>query len=133
MLEGWGVRPWNWEFSTGIQQEIIPRLSASVGYFRRIYGNFNVQDNEALSRADFTEFSVVVPTDARLALSGQTINGIYDQNRVVVEPQHHQAGIRLRQAALALERRGLLDRHAAAEWRAAAGRSEHRQDDERHL
>jgi hypothetical protein len=55
-----------------------------VAYFRRIYGNFNVQDNEALSRSDFTEFSVVVPTDARLALSGQTINGVYDQNRAVV-------------------------------------------------
>jgi hypothetical protein len=84
MLEGWGVRGWNWEFSTGVQQEIIPRLSASVGYFRRVYGNFNVVDNEALSRSDFTEFSVVVPTDARLALSGQTIGGIYDQNRAVV-------------------------------------------------
>jgi hypothetical protein len=84
VLEGWGVRPWNWEFSAGVQHEIIPRLSASVGYFRRIFGNFNVLDNEALSRSDFTEYSVVVPTDARLALSGQTISGIYDQNRPVV-------------------------------------------------
>jgi len=84
MLDGWGVRPWNWEFSTGVQHEIIPRLSASVGYFRRIYGNFNVLDNEALSRSDFTEYSVVVPTDSRLELSGQTISGIYDQNRAVV-------------------------------------------------
>jgi hypothetical protein len=84
VLEGWGVRPWNWEFSAGVQHEIIPRLSASVAYFRRIFGNFNVQDNEALSRSDFTEFSVVVPTDSRLALSGQTLGGIYDQNRAVV-------------------------------------------------
>jgi len=84
VLEGWGVRPWNWEFSTSVQHEIIPRLSASVGYFRRVYGNFNVQDNEALSRSDFTEFSVVVPTDPRLPLSGQTLGGIYDQNRAVV-------------------------------------------------
>jgi hypothetical protein len=84
VLEGWGVRPWNWEFSAGVQHEIIPRLSASVGYFRRVFGNFNVQDNEALSRSDFTEYSVVVPTDPRLALSGQTLGGIYDQNRAVV-------------------------------------------------
>ncbi len=84
MLDGWGVRGWNWEFSGGVQHEIIPRLSASVGYFRRVYGNFNLLDNEALSRSDFTEFSVVAPTDARLELSGQTIGGIFDQNRAVV-------------------------------------------------
>jgi len=46
-----------------------------------------VQDNEALSRADFTEYSVVVPTDERLPLSGQTIPGIYDQNASVVNRQ----------------------------------------------
>jgi hypothetical protein len=84
VLNGWGVRPWNWEFSAGVQHEIIPRLSASVSYFRRVYGNFNLQDNEALGPADFTEFSVTVPTDPRLALSGQTIGGIFDQNRAVV-------------------------------------------------
>ena len=83
VLEGWGVRPWNWEFSAGVQHEIVPRLSASVGYFRRVFGNFNVLDNEALSRSDYTEFSVVVPTDPRLALSGQTLGRIYDQNRAV--------------------------------------------------
>jgi carboxypeptidase family protein len=83
MLEGWGVRGWNWEFSGGVQHEIIPRLSASVGYYRRVYGNFNVVDNEALSPSDFTQYSVVAPTDSRLALSGQTIGGIFDQNRAV--------------------------------------------------
>jgi hypothetical protein len=84
IMEGWGVRPWNWEFSTGVQQELMPRLSVSVGYFRRVAGNFFIQDNEALSAADFTQYSVVAPsTDSRLPTSGQTIAGFYDQNRVV--------------------------------------------------
>jgi hypothetical protein len=84
ILNGWGVRPWNWEFSAGIQHEIVPRLSASFGYFRRAYGNFHITDNEALSGSDFTEFSVTVPNDPRLSNAGQTIGGIYDQNAIVV-------------------------------------------------
>jgi hypothetical protein len=83
IMEGWGVRPYNYEFSAGIQQELLPRVSASVGYFSRVYGNFMVQDNENLSRADFTEYSIVVPTDARLPNSGQTVRGIYDPNILV--------------------------------------------------
>jgi hypothetical protein len=87
ILTGWGTRPWNWEFSVGVQQEVLPRMSVSAGYFRRVQGNFNVQDNEALSPSDFTQFSVAVPTDARLPLSGQTISGVYDQNASVVNRQ----------------------------------------------
>ena len=87
ILEGWGKRPWNWEFSGGLQQELLPRLSLTFGYFRRVQGNFYVLDNEALSPADFTQYSVVVPTDARLPLSGQTLSGIYDQNRAVTNRQ----------------------------------------------
>jgi hypothetical protein len=85
ILDGWGVRPWNWEFSAGIQQEILPRLSASVAYFRRVNGNFQITDNEALGRADFTGYSVTAPsTDNRLPTAGQTVGGFFDQNQIVV-------------------------------------------------
>jgi hypothetical protein len=84
ILNGWGERPWNWEFSASIQQEIVPRLSATFGYFRRVAGNFFVNDNEALAATDFTGYSVVAPTtDARLPTAGQTISGFVDQNRAV--------------------------------------------------
>jgi hypothetical protein len=82
-MEGWGVRPWNWEFSAGIQHEIVPRLSASFGYFRRVYGNFYVTDNEALTAASFTQYSVIVPNDSRLSNAGQTISGFNDVNSIV--------------------------------------------------
>src|SRR5256886_1873143 len=84
ILNGWGVRPSNWEFSVGAQHELLPRVSASVGYFRRIGGNFSVVDNEALGRGDFTEYGVVYPsTDTRLPNAGQTLGGIFDPNAIV--------------------------------------------------
>jgi hypothetical protein len=83
IMEGWGVRPWNWEFSTGIQHEIVPRLSATVGYFRRVGGNFHITDNELAGPGDYTPFSVVVPNDARLDNAGQTISGLFDPNGVL--------------------------------------------------
>jgi len=78
-LRGWHVRPSNWEFSGGVQHEIIPRLSANVSYFRRVAANFTVTDNTLVSPADFRPYRMTVPTDARLPNSGQTIE-LFDVN-----------------------------------------------------
>lgn len=78
ILNGWGVRPWNWEFSVGVQHELVPRVSLNVAYFRRIGGNFHVTDNELVSPSDYDEYFVTVPVDSRLPDSGGTITGLYD-------------------------------------------------------
>lgn len=44
-ITGWGKRPFNWEFASSVQQQILPRVSVEAGYFRRWYGNFGVTDN----------------------------------------------------------------------------------------
>jgi hypothetical protein len=79
IISGWGIRPYNWEFSASVQREVISRVGVTVGYFRRWYGNFVATDNLALAPGDFNSFSVVVPADSRLPDGGgQTISGLYN-------------------------------------------------------
>jgi hypothetical protein len=78
LTAGWGHRPSNWEFSAGVQHEIVPRVALDVGYFRRVWKNFQVTDNLLVGPEDFTQFSLTVPTDARLSTSGQTLTGLYN-------------------------------------------------------
>ena len=78
LISGWNNRTTNWEFTTSVQHELARGVAIDVGYFRRIWANFQVTDNLATTAADYTQFSVVVPTDGRLSTSGQTITGLFD-------------------------------------------------------
>jgi hypothetical protein len=81
ILSGFGQRGFNWEFSTGVQQEIMPRVSVDIGFFRRWYGNQLVTDNRAVTPADFTQFSLTAPTDPRLPGGGAyPVSGLYNLN-----------------------------------------------------
>jgi hypothetical protein len=78
-VTGYGVRPYNWGLGISVQQEVAPRVSVNVGYFRNWWGNWYVVDNRATSLADYTPFSINAPVDPRLpGGGGQTINGLYN-------------------------------------------------------
>ena len=79
VLEGWGVRPYNWSVSAGVQHQIADGASIDVGYFRRWYGNFNVVDNQLVGPEDYDPFCITAPrNDARLPNAGEEICGFYD-------------------------------------------------------
>ena len=92
VLNGWGSRPYQWEFSASVQHELRPRLSMDVGYFRRWFGNFGITDNLNIRPGDYGSFSVTAPADARLPDGGgYTTSGFYDLNpdKVAVAPNNY--------------------------------------------
>ena len=78
---GWGKRQYDWEFATSVQQQVLPRVSVEVGYFRRWYGNFGVTDNLSQAAADFDSFCITAPVDSRLPGGGANqFCGLYNVN-----------------------------------------------------
>jgi hypothetical protein len=81
VLNGWGARPYQWEFSASMQRQLTRGVSLDVGYFRRWYGNFGVTDNLNLTPSDFDTFSLTTPLDSRLpAGGGYVVGGFRDLN-----------------------------------------------------
>jgi len=62
IVTGWGVRPYNWEFQTSIQQQVAPRVSVYAGYARRWFGNFFATQNTAVTNASYTPYCIGIPT-----------------------------------------------------------------------
>jgi hypothetical protein len=81
VLHGWNSRAYNWAFSTEVEQVLTPDLGMSLGYFRRIYGNFIAKDNLATTASDYTKWSYTAPVDSRLPNGGgYLVDGMYDLN-----------------------------------------------------
>ena len=81
LLSGWGVRPYDWQFSASVQQELLPRVSAEIGYSRRSWGNFTVTDNRAIGPQDFDTYTFTAPSDPRLPENGQPVSYYLRNNR----------------------------------------------------
>ena len=62
---GWGNRQSNWEITASIQQELTAGLSLDVGYFRRSWINFYVEDDRMLDISNFDVWTAEVPQGLR--------------------------------------------------------------------
>ncbi len=79
LIGGWGTRTYNWEMGVSVQQELLPRLGVTAGYFRRSFGNFYTSNNRLTTTADYTPFSITAPVDPRLpGGGGGTVAGLYN-------------------------------------------------------
>ena len=79
ILNGWGIRPSDWNFGVSLEHQIYPRASVTVAYTRRSFQSFSVVDNLALQASDLTPFSIVAPSDRRLpGGGGYLVSGLYD-------------------------------------------------------
>jgi hypothetical protein len=70
VLQGWNKRNWDWQFSAGIQHQLVQRVSLDVNYSRRWWGNFYLTQNRALTAADYDEVTLTAPVDPRLPNGG---------------------------------------------------------------
>ena len=79
LLKGWGVRAGDRSFGLSVQQQLLTRMSIEVGYYRRSFDGFTLNDNQLLSPSDLTEYSVTAPSDSRLPNGGgYTIQHLFD-------------------------------------------------------
>ncbi len=70
VINGWGKRRYNWQFAAGVQQQVLPRVSVGVEYWRTAFGNFIVTQDRSYTQSDFDRFSITAPVDPRLPGGG---------------------------------------------------------------
>jgi hypothetical protein len=78
VTEGFGVRPYVWQTSAAVQQELRPGTSVELGYYRTSFGGFTSTDNLAVTPADYDPYCITIPQDSRLPGAGTQACGLYD-------------------------------------------------------
>jgi hypothetical protein len=76
ILQGWGVRPNDYQWGLAVQQQVLPRVSAEVAYNRRwfhwreAFGQGTVTDNVLVKPSDYESWTINAPVDPRLPGGG---------------------------------------------------------------
>jgi carboxypeptidase family protein len=80
VLNGWGVRAYNWEYAVSAQHELAPRVSVSGGWYRRTFGNQTVTVDQRYNSSSYDgPFCLTAPQDPNLPNGGgYQVCGLYD-------------------------------------------------------
>ena len=72
-------RQYSWQWSAGIQHELLPRVALNVSYYRTTWHNHRVTDNLAVTPADYDPFCITAPVDPRMpGGGGNQLCGFYN-------------------------------------------------------
>jgi hypothetical protein len=81
IFNGFGARPYDWQFVASVQHQLWPSVAVFAGYYRTWYGNFTLTDNLDVTPANYDPFCITAPLDSRLpGGGGNQICGQYDLN-----------------------------------------------------
>jgi len=70
VLNGWGARGYNWEYTIAAQHQIATGLSVNGGYYRRTFGNQTFTDDLRYDASSYDTFCLTVPSDPNLPGGG---------------------------------------------------------------
>jgi hypothetical protein len=69
----------NWEYSLGAQHQLLPRMSASLIYYHRVWGDLEILDRTLVNRSDYTSFQAPMPSFS----NDPTLAGVLDPTEVL--------------------------------------------------
>jgi hypothetical protein len=84
-LNGFGKRPYNWEYSASVQHQLFPRIGVNGDWYRRSFGNQTFTEDPRLSPASYDTFCITAPSDPSLpGGGGYPVCGLADLKPSVV-------------------------------------------------
>jgi hypothetical protein len=79
VLNGWGKRGYNMEYSVAAQHQIADRMSVNGGYYRRSFGNQTFTDDLRYDASSYDSFCLRAPVDPDLpGGGGYQVCGVQD-------------------------------------------------------
>jgi hypothetical protein len=91
-------RQYNWEFTAGVQHQLLPRLAVGALFVKRTIRDIQLTDRTFITFDDFTPFQVRMP-----AVSDPDVADVLDPNEMITVYNLHQA-------RASLYNQGLIDR-----------------------
>jgi hypothetical protein len=79
VLNGWGKRDYNMEYSVAAQHQLAARMSVNGGYYRRTFGNQTFTDDLRYDASSYDSFCLTAPVDPDLpGGGGYQVCGVQD-------------------------------------------------------